>query len=131
LRNSILFALVLAVVSVTSLNHYTTQAHLRYFEDVQLRDTHELARMKATEDAQIMATEALVVARFQTERLGYAEDYILELTAIAHQQREYMGVLIETLDAHGILPPAPGATDPEEKTEENPLVASSKTDRRL
>ncbi len=139
MRNAILFALVLAVVSVTSLNHYTTQTHLRYFEDVQLRDTRELVRMKATEDAQIMATEALIVASVQAGqietldlRLKETEDFAMYMLRVANAQKAYIGALIEAMDANGIAPPGPPVIpEPEEKVEEKPLVASSKTSPRL
>lgn len=132
MRNSILLALVLAVVSVTGLNHYTTESRLRYFTEVEQRDTRELIRMKATDDAQVMATEALIVARVQAQRIETLEaslketkDFALHMLKVATVQKAIIGKLIETMDAHGIAPPAPGDFDPEEKVEEKPLVASS------
>lgn len=121
------------VVSVTALNHYTTEANLKYFREAQQRDTRELLRMKATEDAQVMATEALIMGRIQagqvnrlTSQLTETEKVAMDMIRVVHQQDKYIQVLIEALAAHGIIPPAPEAKSHEEKTEETPLVASSK-----
>lgn len=130
-RSVLLVALVVVVAAVTSLNHYTTQENLRYFTDVQQRDIRELARMKATEDAQIMATEALIMGRIQagqvtrlTNQLTHAENVALDMIKLVHEQNSYIEVLVDTLAKNGITPPAPGAKG-EEKVEEKPLVAAS------
>lgn len=105
---------MLSVVAVTSLNHYTTQERLRYFTEVEKRDTREFFNMLATQQAQLMGTQALAVTRIQANQveslqheLADATKFAVEMHSIAVQQKAYIEALLDALDANGAEPPPP------------------------
>jgi Tfp pilus assembly major pilin PilA len=109
-RDSLFVALILAVVAVTSFNHYTTKTNTKLFTDATIAQNRDLANIISTETAQRAADKALFVAASQTIRAEQAEALVGEVVAVANAQQAYITELRKALKARGVTPPEPGAT---------------------
>lgn len=116
-----LLLIALLVTAVTALNSYVTVNSADYFTNATIAHNRDMARIKATHDAQLFATEALVGWTIEQDRAvrfeGLAEEYksyalhfrdqLLSMQQLLNAVTEYVQTLESLLQEHNIpLPEA-------------------------
>jgi hypothetical protein len=116
---AILLLLIVGVLAVTGLNHYTTSTNLAYFHDASQYETIRLCYIKAVENqqARMHIANVLLEAMFKDREearevaMRYVDKYRNASCAI-QSQSAYIKELEEALKANGIEIHAPKLAPP-------------------